>query len=122
MDMGSYCSLSQHGQTLPHPLDCTRYVQCVGRKSVEFRCYYGTVFDPDIKQCRWYGPEKCKDEDFKNWSSWSQCFKPTPDDRCVRRRSRNCKPNGKYCNGFKSQVQKCNKCKGVRPCQLNNGV
>lgn len=125
INMDTYCQ-GRHGDTLPDPLKCTGFIKCQGDKSIPFLCPPGLVYSSVAKVCDFKRRGVCSDEDFEAWSLWSPCFKPTPEEDCVRQRTRSCKTGGIYCKGFKSQVEKCSEddCEATElpsPCALQNG-
>ena len=55
------CSLDLHA-IIPHPMDCSRYYECVKGVQYEQHCSQGKLFDAIYLECRWSEEATCADE------------------------------------------------------------
>ncbi|XP_015191628.1 PREDICTED: uncharacterized protein LOC107074585 isoform X3 [Polistes dominula] len=64
---------------IPHPTDCTKFLNCANGMAFEMDCGPGTVFNPALSVCDWpYNVRGCEDT-FKSKEHTTKIFEVPPD-------------------------------------------
>ncbi|XP_050080110.1 multiple epidermal growth factor-like domains protein 6 [Anopheles maculipalpis] len=59
LDIGNVCQGRPDG-VLPHPIDCTRYLQCTNGVTTVLECFRGEVFDQSLGRCTVGNTDTCQ--------------------------------------------------------------